>query len=611
MKRSSRTTRTRSRLSRAVVAVLTLSLVAGRFTGVSAAPILAAVPATGLTSVSPIEAVSLPAYREPALRSQGGSRVLTRAELAQLHPVAIPERTYRRALQRHLGEHFARPRHAFRHDAGLVGTFLSDDAGYIWEISTKGTVVGYLTDCSGAEGTKVDTIGNLWVACTNTSTINMYAPGASSATLTLSDTTGGSAFYAADVALDEAGNVYATNLYGYYCPTSSCYKQAGNIVYWAAANVANGATPTGVVQDANIASGYFLDADLLGNVYADYAGSNPSCPGYGLDQIVAPQSGTPTVNTIISPCGSQLQFPGGVYTSNFQMQVDVLDQVTKVTTEYPLVGNSVQPPSGTLAPTPQGSGSSCDPVSMGWSQTDSQVAVGDSGCQALDLGVVATNMWSQEFNADFVVPISAAYTTSDKNQPQLVGQYHTLVIQTMVENFTALGQIAGSNQTGQGYIEAMLADPTIPSGTKNLVGDLLAVPQVTGSSACQQADAQLASGLSKLTTVKAQIAYLTKQQTQKTSCVQLPAGIGDAIALLKAGESTIYNAKWEESHVNKGSLVARNQHCHFWCHVNWAEVAAADAVGAIAGAAGGPALALALAIAFSASNILCQRFGNC
>jgi len=276
-------------------------------------------------------------------------------------------------------------------------------------------ITSYLTDCSGAEGLKVDHHKNLWVACTNTGTVNMYAPGATSATMVLNDNynlPAGYYFYTADVAVTSAGNVFASSLYAFYCTSVSCFFVPGQVSYWT--NPTNGASPTGQVADANInQEAFFLDTDAAGqNLYVDYYGCTNTYCGYGLDAIGNPTGATDTVTNEIAVNSGALQFPGGVYVLHKPAgTVAVNDQVTHLITVYQA---SPWTALAQLGPTPTNIFGSGDAVTGIPNKKDTGLALGDASLHAADLGKVASNSWNAVPNINFSVPIGAGYIPSDK-----------------------------------------------------------------------------------------------------------------------------------------------------------------------------------------------------
>jgi hypothetical protein len=101
----------------------------------------------------------------------------------------------------------------------------------------------------------VDSGGNLYVAEEYASTINVYAPGATTATTVLSDTNG----YPYGVAHCADGTTYVANE-----GTASGY---GNIVYY----YPNQTVPSGAIPDSNIGIALSVSCDKNSNVYAEYA----------------------------------------------------------------------------------------------------------------------------------------------------------------------------------------------------------------------------------------------------------------------------------------------------------------------------------------------------
>ena len=168
------------------------------------------------------------------------------------HPTVLPPSRFSDYTLERYREHSDLRHVARKHHKNV--DVISDDSGYIFEITSRGKLVGYLDDCAGPEGLKIDHAGDLWVACTDAGAINMYEPGASTASLVLNATPKSSSipFFPSDVAFDANGDVYAANLYAWSCNPSSCSYLPGNLVYWAQANVLPGAHPSGIVADANL-----------------------------------------------------------------------------------------------------------------------------------------------------------------------------------------------------------------------------------------------------------------------------------------------------------------------------------------------------------------------
>ena len=297
--------------------------------------------------------------------------------------------------------HAARITRAFRHDAAAK-MWMSDNGGYIWQLDSKGGVVGALTDCHGPEGIKVDHARNLWAVCNGATTIQEYAPGATSASLVLNDSPG---FFPNDVATDPTGNVYAVNTDGFICHGSSCTSYPGNVVYWLSAHLHSGATPDGMVADPNMYQGFFLDTDAAGNVYVDML--NESADRGETDEIADPLGSNPTITNLkINP-----SYPGGVYVSNGGTVLNVVDQLRRTISRYTLPSG---PPLHHLGPLPENYEKSCNPIGLGFSLNDSDVAVADVACRALDRGIVVSNRFTALVSNSFLAPVTAAFTVSDK-----------------------------------------------------------------------------------------------------------------------------------------------------------------------------------------------------
>jgi len=340
-------------------------------------------------------------------------RTVTREQVDALRPSVLPRVVQERGVLWAREHSRTKLSLSSRPQAKQSALYVTDDSGYIFVMDTGGTkVLNSLSDCNGPEGAKVDHRGDLWVACTNSSTINMYKPGATAATLTLNDSISGLPYFVSDVAFDKAGNLYAASLYAYFCSSSGCTFMPGQLSYWTPANLCNGCMPSGQVNDPNLnGEAFFLDSTQAGVLYVDYYGciGSSNC-GYALDQIQQPLT-KPAVTTPI-PFG-QIGYPGGVYIDKSQ-DINVLDQSSGVMTQY----NAN--PFGILKvrqASPQNIQGTCDPVAFGFN-LKGDIAMGDSGCHALVLGKPILSapwvVWTDKFNIDFSLPVSGAYLPSDK-----------------------------------------------------------------------------------------------------------------------------------------------------------------------------------------------------
>jgi len=376
---------------------------------------------TSALAVATLVAVSIApasaAYRTPLMQhgqtqARPVGHVVPLSQAAQFkNPVGVPQSVKQAALKR-IAQMAPRHMKAFRHPGGGVKTYLTDDSGYIFELAGNGSVTGYLTDCSGAEGMKVDHSGNLYVACTNTSTVNIYAPGASYATLTYVDNPGGVYYYDADVAVDGFGDVYSSSLYAFSCTTYSCTFYPGQISAWAAGD-ASGSSPDVTIGDPNInEEGFFTDVDEAGsNLYVDYEECTTSDCGFAADWIEATSSGN--VVTQFIPLGG-LEFPGAVLLETGKKGstagVIVGDQLTRLYTEYTASGSAT---GNVYGPSVENIEGSCDPVSGGLSKGNKDIALGDAGCHALVTGKL-TGTWSAAANINYSLPIGAGFSKSNR-----------------------------------------------------------------------------------------------------------------------------------------------------------------------------------------------------
>jgi hypothetical protein len=366
--------------------------------------------------------VALDLNRSKRLLAVGPSRAVTLA-WAKEHPLLI--------------------RRAFRENGGSY-LWVADGRGAIWQTKAGNSaqrigrqVVGALLDCATPLGIKVDHHGNLWSACSSTGTVNMYAPKATSATLTLeTNMTQGSTTVRSepnDVAFDEAGDVYISNeltltFIGQNAPTPTfgvvdVYRaKCGGLP-------CNKATPDEVLVDPNInpqctppkngycgtAYGYaFLDIDSAGSVYEDYTIHVERCKKscqvtyvrVGTDRISNPLS-SPSYRTIIGG----MEVPGGVYTTSHGTILNVLDEKTDLVRKYTL--NPFRR-IGFYGPTPQSQLHDCQPVAIGFSSSEMQIAAGDVNCHALMAGDTATNKFFSHLNLDYGLLAGAAFEPSDK-----------------------------------------------------------------------------------------------------------------------------------------------------------------------------------------------------
>jgi hypothetical protein len=133
--------------------------------------------------------------------------------------------------------------------------YVSDASGNVFEFSNGTTrLLATISDGSSPQGLEVDSSGNLYVAESEASAINVYAPGALTATTILSDP-GANPYGVAHCA---DGTTYVAN--------PSYASANGNITYYAAGQT----VPTGTIPDPAIGAAFSVSCDKNSNVYADY-----------------------------------------------------------------------------------------------------------------------------------------------------------------------------------------------------------------------------------------------------------------------------------------------------------------------------------------------------
>jgi hypothetical protein len=238
----------------------------------------------------------------------------------------------------------------------VKGVFVSDYEGgpsYTGEVyefspaSKKGSIVETISDSVNPQGLDGDAAGNLYVAATSSFEINIYAPGATTATSSLSDSGG----YPVSVAYCPNGTIYAANIF------NSSFGP-GNIEIYAPGST----SPTGVVPDSNIDSARFIDCDSSSNLYYDYLDDS----GY---TAVAEYSAGGSI-TEFGSLG--IGFPGGVRVGS--------DGDLYVSDQYVGVEEFSLPTPGSPIATVGGFG---DPVSFSLKKGDKDIWVADASNEAL------------------------------------------------------------------------------------------------------------------------------------------------------------------------------------------------------------------------------------
>ncbi len=351
--------------------------------------------------------------------------------------------------------HYKRPNlSSVRHDAAS-NIWLSDyGASYLWETDAKTgkKIVGQINmqsnGCYGNNGILVDHSRNLWVACaalgseySSVGGIQEYAPGATSPTLTLNynGPSGGVIAAPGDVAVDAAGDVFATNLeYLYGCNPSCTGYDITSYTYWKAgtyspsgANVQSGTTEDTLADAGQSFSAQSLDVSANGNdLYLAWYGQGFTSSSYsqfgGVDDISNPMAASPTMTNLIGNGGPgpAVLFPGGVQVTTkggksylnvqdggygYQNNVLVTGANELYQFQLPFTGSPID-----ALTSPQNIAKGCVPIGIGFNKLTTRVAAADAYCHADMLGTVAHNTWTAATSINFVTPEFAQFSPSNK-----------------------------------------------------------------------------------------------------------------------------------------------------------------------------------------------------
>jgi hypothetical protein len=221
--------------------------------------------------------------------------------------------------------------------------------------------------------------------------------------------------YGYDSGIDAAGNVFASlNLYSIeICNPNCATTLSAGFEWWPKgdASKAPSLISTGTNCKPICGVGY-VDVGPSGNLWFDFSGYDHNGNyGFGLGEIANPT--TKPLLTIVEPIGTY-GFFGGVFISNGGKNLNVIDQQARTILEYHLPVAVNGTPFKVLGPTQQNVYGVGDPVSGGFNQTETELALGDSGGW-LDLGDVSSNAWKSVASPNFYSGIEgAAYTPSDR-----------------------------------------------------------------------------------------------------------------------------------------------------------------------------------------------------
>jgi hypothetical protein len=233
--------------------------------------------------------------------------------------------------------------------ASIVVSDASDNVVDIFNSAGKQTA--QLTGFSEPQGLALDTAGNLYVADTNNSRIQVYAAGFKGTPTTINDP-GESPV---GVAIDSNGNLGVTNI----LTTGS---GPGSVSFFN-----KGGTLLATLSSANFAKVLFDAFDDKGNLYID--GTNAS-GAFVAGEVVGGVSGKAI--TILTT-GNSVGYPGGIaISSTHKIALDDQENLTIFTYNAPVKGSLGMP----IATTPlTGAG---DPVSFAFTPTSKRIWVADA-----------------------------------------------------------------------------------------------------------------------------------------------------------------------------------------------------------------------------------------
>jgi hypothetical protein len=252
--------------------------------------------------------------------------------------------------------HSNRPATAFVSDEinakGGASIIVSDASDNVVDIfNTAGKQTAQLTGFSLPQGLALDTAGNLYVADTNNSRIQVYAAGFKGTPTTINDP-GESPV---SVAIDGKGNLGVANI----LTTGS---GPGSVSFFN-----DGGTLLMTLSNSNFAKVFFDAFDDKGNLYID--GTNAS-GAFVAGEVVGGVSGKAI--TILAT-GNSVGFPGGIaISSRGKIALDDQQNLTIFTYNAPVGGSLGMP----IATTPlTGAG---DPISFAFTRTNKRIWVADA-----------------------------------------------------------------------------------------------------------------------------------------------------------------------------------------------------------------------------------------
>lgn len=233
--------------------------------------------------------------------------------------------------------------------ASIIVSDASDNVVDIFNAGRRQTA--QLTGFSQPQGLALDTAGNLYVADTNNSRIQVYAAGFKGTPATINDP----GEFPASVTIDSNGNLGVTNIL-----TTS--DGPGSVSFFN-----KGGTLLATLSNANFAKVIFDAFDDKGNLYLD--GTNAS-GAFVAGEVVGGVSGTAI--TVLAT-GNSVGYPGGIaISSTGKIALDDQQNLTIFTYNAPMNGSLGMP----IATTPlTGAG---DPISFAFTRTNKRIWVADA-----------------------------------------------------------------------------------------------------------------------------------------------------------------------------------------------------------------------------------------
>ena len=235
---------------------------------------------------------------------------------------------------------------------GGASIIISDATDNVVDIfNTEGVKTAQLTGFSQPQGLALDTAGNLYVADTKNSRIQVYAAGFKGTPTTINDP-GESP---ASVAVDSNGNLGVTNIL-------TTAGGPGSVSFFN-----KGGTLLTTLSNRNFARVFFDAFDDKGNLYID--GTN-ALGAFVAGEVVGGANGKAITGLAV---GNRVGFPGGIaLSSTGKIALDDQQNVTIFTYNAPVKGSLGMP----IATTPlTGAG---DPISFAFTRTNKAIWVADA-----------------------------------------------------------------------------------------------------------------------------------------------------------------------------------------------------------------------------------------